>query len=259
MCDMIRVKGVEIKPGDKFEATKFDWSWGKRKVNGSMLDKGKYKAFKDWRTYRMPVEEFHVPEFEGKDLKNVDQDGWYVLPEGRSIKVIFTIKKKATEGKKGLIEFLVPMYPTSNYPTTISCLVKSLPKMPSLAEPKVFTGNSDGFDLVIATSTRNYRGPGEVIDCTYTVKSIFAPQWDMVDGIKNGTMTEEQYTERYHALMMSSYRAHKELWLKAINSKHIVLVCYCKPGQFCHRTILAGYLRQVAEKQGMKVLVKGEV
>lgn len=71
----------------------------------------------------------------------------------------------------------------------------------------------------------------------------FAPTWEMVMGIKNNTMTQEQYTQRYVKMLSLLIGEVGEVWedLKsfALSRGSVTLVCFCKPGAFCHRVILA--------------------
>jgi hypothetical protein len=39
----------------------------------------------------------------------------------------------------------------------------------------------------------------------------------------------------------------------------LVLVCFCKAGDFCHRVILAGIMEKAAERFGMKAEYLGEI
>lgn len=78
-----------------------------------------------------------------------------------------------------------------------------------------------------------------------TVKTgslIFQPTWEMVLGFKNGSWTEDQYTRQYLALMRKKWRTYREVWNLLLRQERIVLCCYCKPGAFCHRLLLADML-----------------
>jgi uncharacterized protein YeaO (DUF488 family) len=78
-----------------------------------------------------------------------------------------------------------------------------------------------------------------------TIKSgdqVFAPAWDMVARVKAGTMTEEEYTERYIAMMRRSYRLNRKRWNEILSLDSVTLVCYCPADSFCHRKILAELL-----------------
>jgi uncharacterized protein YeaO (DUF488 family) len=77
-----------------------------------------------------------------------------------------------------------------------------------------------------------------------TVKSAkgfarsFAPSWTMVMGYKNGTLTEAQYTEQYMKMLDAvSVEAWRWLYAQAVNGE-VVLLCYCRDGQFCHTLLI---------------------
>ncbi len=80
-----------------------------------------------------------------------------------------------------------------------------------------------------------------------TVKSAkgfarsFAPNWKMVMGYKNRTLTEAQYTEQYRKILDAvSVEAWSWLYAQAVNGE-IVLLCFCRNGQFCHTYLLIDY------------------
>jgi uncharacterized protein YeaO (DUF488 family) len=64
----------------------------------------------------------------------------------------------------------------------------------------------------------------------------------MVWGHKNKTLSEEDYTRQYIQMMKRSYREHKDEWQELLNRDRVVLCCYCKANDFCHRYILADIL-----------------
>lgn len=69
----------------------------------------------------------------------------------------------------------------------------------------------------------------------------FAPTWDMVIGIKNGILTEEQYSSKYNDIL-NGISTEMWTWL-ADQGKHgkLVVLCYCKDGEFCHTNLLIDY------------------
>ena len=71
---------------------------------------------------------------------------------------------------------------------------------------------------------------------------FFAPTWDIVMGHKKGLISDAKYTSVYHDLMLKSYRDHRDVWENLLAREYLVLLCYCRPGKFCHRHILAEYL-----------------
>ena len=91
----------------------------------------------------------------------------------------------------------------------------------------------------VYTSQYRYNGPNRL---DITVKSgdkTFAPTWDMVWKHKRGEITDEEYTKMYYDLMRKSYRSHRKRWEEVLHMKRVVFVCFCKPGAFCHRRLLA--------------------
>lgn len=107
---------------------------------------------------------------------------------------------------------------------------------------------------------RNIKDTGiELIDTT--VKSglpEFSPTWDMVTGIKQGTLTEQEYTSLYLAKMRQSYKDHIDKWIGLLSKPSFAIACYCKEGVFCHRHLLAQYLLKVAQYHGITIMFKGE-
>lgn len=81
-----------------------------------------------------------------------------------------------------------------------------------------------------------------IITMDVSVKSgnkIFAPTWDMVMGYKDGTLSIPDYEKQYNKIMKDSKKKHPDAWVEIMKRKEIVFLCYCKPGDFCHRVLLA--------------------
>jgi hypothetical protein len=106
--------------------------------------------------------------------------------------------------------------------------------------------------LTIYTSTiYGYDGPDKLDITVKSGDSTFAPTWSMVTGYKSGLMSEEIYTELYKRMMYDSQRKNDAEWGLLLSSDRIVLCCYCKAGDFCHRTLLADMLVELgAEYKG---------
>jgi uncharacterized protein YeaO (DUF488 family) len=96
--------------------------------------------------------------------------------------------------------------------------------------------------MKVWTAQYNYKGRDRL---DITVKGndplgkYFAPTWEMVWGYKLGKITEEEYTKKYKTLMFLSYKEHKDKWEELLSKEEVTLVCFCAPGKFCHRTVLA--------------------
>lgn len=80
-----------------------------------------------------------------------------------------------------------------------------------------------------------------------------APTWDILKGYKDGTITSGEYTSKYWQ-MLSSKDIKVLLDEKLIHltpeEKGIVLLCYEKNPEDCHRSILASYCK---EKYNMNI------
>jgi uncharacterized protein YeaO (DUF488 family) len=107
-------------------------------------------------------------------------------------------------------------------------------------------------------SVRRFHGPSKL---DITVKSgdkTFAPTWDLVMAYKKGHIAWAEYRERYTTLMRASYREHKARWLEVLGMDCVTLCCYCRPGEPCHRTILAEFLAAVGKANNIPVELCGE-
>ena len=80
----------------------------------------------------------------------------------------------------------------------------------------------------------------------------FVPPIELVKGHKSGMISDEEYTSRYLS-QLEEYEHHIMLNLRDIlmsNDSDIILLCYEKPGRFCHRHILSKWL---SNKLGIEV------
>jgi len=97
--------------------------------------------------------------------------------------------------------------------------------------------------MKVWTAQYRYSGPDR-LDITVKGKDpfgkLFAPTWEMVMGLKGGKITETDYRSEYISLLLERSR-EKINWADMI-SEDRTLVCFCKPGAFCHRVILAQFL-----------------
>lgn len=77
------------------------------------------------------------------------------------------------------------------------------------------------------------------------------PDWDLVDGIKNGSLTQGQYTQRYRAhlatLNKKAIISRLEQISNACGKDTVILLCYEAPDKFCHRHLVAEWLGNVKE------------
>jgi hypothetical protein len=94
----------------------------------------------------------------------------------------------------------------------------------------------------IYTAHYRYGGPDRV---DITVKGQdpkwkeFAPTWDMVMGVKKGTMSEAEYIKRYVAILA---RVSVATWDALLKMEEATFVCFCNEHEFCHRNILVHHM-----------------
>ena len=98
---------------------------------------------------------------------------------------------------------------------------------------------------------------GNLPVAVHDVATELAPTWDMVNIIKKGNVeplrklygaeyvfccsAEELYTRAYRDIILSKLDYRDIL---ARYGDNICLVCFCKPGDFCHRHIVAEWLME---------------
>ncbi len=108
----------------------------------------------------------------------------------------------------------------------------------------------------------NQRGI-EVVNTT--VKSgmpIFAPSKDIVYGVKYHGMSTDEYRHEYLRLMNQSYFQNQQAWEEFLlfrRDSRIALACYCTPGEFCHRHLLAPMIQKVATHYQIPTVFYGEL
>ena len=99
--------------------------------------------------------------------------------------------------------------------------------------------------------TAQYRYPGQDrLDITVkgnnVAGKIYAPTWQMVQAVKEKTITEEEYTGRYYNLLIERWKTNGEEMMRLVNmvsDRDMTLVCFCPSGAFCHRHLLVEFLR----------------
>ena len=78
----------------------------------------------------------------------------------------------------------------------------------------------------------------------YTIRPAI-PAWRLVSAHKNKQITNEEYTEKYVAdTDFAAVKAKLDAIQAANEGKDIILLCYERSGNFCHRHILAKKLNE---------------
>jgi uncharacterized protein YeaO (DUF488 family) len=70
--------------------------------------------------------------------------------------------------------------------------------------------------------------------------TALAPTWELLTDIKANKINEQQYSERYIALLEQRNITPEKLYHDLPDGA--ILMCYEKTGDFCHRRVLAGWL-----------------
>ena len=79
---------------------------------------------------------------------------------------------------------------------------------------------------------------------------VLAPKWAFFKEWKDGSHKgdNEYYIEHFNAEVLSNITARKVIRdiesLSGVSSKDIILICYEKPSDFCHRHLVADWLKE---------------
>lgn len=102
--------------------------------------------------------------------------------------------------------------------------------------------------LKVWTAQYRYNGNDHI---DITVKSakypwnVFAPTWEMVMEYKR-TLDENTYTNAYDTIVDKAFEMHAKTLSDLLKSdRTITLVCFCRPGDFCHRVLLAKHFESL--------------
>lgn len=90
----------------------------------------------------------------------------------------------------------------------------------------------------------------------------FAPQGPMVWALKDGRISEDEYTHLYRQLMNQSVQQNSVAWdefLLHFHDRQVAVGCYCGPGEFCHRHLLVPMLGKYAQWRGVPLTYYGEL
>lgn len=102
----------------------------------------------------------------------------------------------------------------------------------------------------------------DVVFVDTTVKSgmqAFAPSWDIVMNHKRGVITDDQYIAVYQSMMRHSYANDRSTWLDLCSHPKVAIGCYCGAKHFCHRHLLAVYLKKVCLANNIPFTYCGEI
>lgn len=94
-----------------------------------------------------------------------------------------------------------------------------------------------------------------------TVKSgdkQFAPTWDFLMEHKKD-YDEDKYLSKFMPLMRKNYSQNKEYWLDFLSQESVIIACYCRSGEFCHRHTLVDIFERICNHEGILFERGGEL
>lgn len=107
------------------------------------------------------------------------------------------------------------------------------------------------FDITVALASKNVVEGATTLELN--MARAFAPSWEMVktwNKSQKDKAAEKEYLDKYIPMMRKSYSENTGLWDQILGMDKICFACFCKTGDFCHRTILVGLLKKVADHRG---------
>lgn len=86
-----------------------------------------------------------------------------------------------------------------------------------------------------------------------------APGWAIVFPYKNNEIDDKEYERLYNIRLDMLSQRHQEYWESLIKQETVCLACYCRAGFFCHRHLLAKYIKRYAEQRGVECTIENEI
>lgn len=107
------------------------------------------------------------------------------------------------------------------------------------------------------TATGGHRGVGYILA---PPPSLVFPFLQLRKAGRETPATQAEYRERYLQHLRDRYRgAGRRAFDTVLSWPRVVLLCFCKPGEFCHRHLLAEVLVKTGERHAIDVVLRGEL
>jgi uncharacterized protein YeaO (DUF488 family) len=97
------------------------------------------------------------------------------------------------------------------------------------------------------------------IDTTFKKETAFSPTKEMVHGYKYGSVSQEEYSERYNAILNQTQETNPEEWEALFEYAKVAIACMCRPGVFCHRHLCVAKVLTYAQERGHHCVYMGEI
>lgn len=131
----------------------------------------------------------------------------------------------------------------------------TLPVIPADQPIRVYTGRINSTDPDALNITIGAIEKGFVT----AAGAALAPTRGMVDAVKDGVISETEYTAKYLEILRWRYAHYPEVFLYILARPRLVLTCYCAVGAFCHRHIAADVLEKIAAQHHIPFERGGEL
>lgn len=120
--------------------------------------------------------------------------------------------------------------------------------------------------LVYTGQMKHWRSLPRPIDITARTVSrtdspgwILAPSWSLVNRYRAGYITADAYTKEYFKILENRLAHFRPAFRDFIRYNHeVTLVCFCRPGVFCHRVLAAQFLERVCGPYNIELVNLGE-
>lgn len=101
----------------------------------------------------------------------------------------------------------------------------------------------------------------EPIDTTVknVPNGIFSPTWDIVRGVKQGQITEAEYTRVYKELIRERWQTRRSEFQTFLDKPKVAVMCFCPAGCFCHRLILVDLIKGLHRYLNKPFIYQGEI
>jgi uncharacterized protein YeaO (DUF488 family) len=97
------------------------------------------------------------------------------------------------------------------------------------------------------------------VDTTFKKETAFSPTKHMVHSYKYGSMSQEEYTELYNALLSETQETSPHEWKALFEQDKVAIGCMCRAGVFCHRHLCKDKILAYAEEHGLPCVYMGEI
>lgn len=97
------------------------------------------------------------------------------------------------------------------------------------------------------------------LDTTFKKETAFSPTKWMVHSYKYGSMSQDEYTARYNAILDRTQETDPKEWEQLFEHDKVAIACMCRAGVFCHRHLCVTKIQAYAVERGLDCVYMGEI